>query len=133
MIMKNLFFALVVALSSAALTTNTFAQGKTRSQVRQELIEAQKNGLNFVTDSSYPDVNPIYRQQVAQLKMLHSGSGPATAGTSDAGQSAEVSTDHGHTKDIGKATRSSATPADSSHAGNECVGPAGFCNPYFGS
>jgi 4-diphosphocytidyl-2C-methyl-D-erythritol kinase len=131
--MRSIFLALVVTLSSAALTTNTFAQGKTRSQVRQELIDAQNNGLNFVTDASYPDVSPIYQQQVAQLKILHSGSGPMTAGTSDAGQKAEVSTDHGHTQDIGNATQNSATPTDNSHASNDCVGPAGFCNPYFGS
>ena len=67
-----------------------------------------------MTDTSYPDVSPVYRQQVARLKMLRSDSGPATAGTSDADQKADVSVDKSHTKD-------------------DCVGPAGFFNPYFGS
>ena len=64
--MKKIVFA---ALSVAVLASSSaFAEGKTRAQVYQELIEAQQNGLNFVTDSSYPDVNPIYAQQVAHMK-----------------------------------------------------------------
>ena len=111
---RNFILTLALAISSAALTANASAQGKTRAEVRQELIDAQNNGLNFVTDASYPDVSPIYQQQVERLKMLHSGSGPATSSTSDAGQKADV-------------------PMDKSHAKDDCVGPAGFCNPYFGS
>ena len=84
--LKNFLLTLALAISSAALTTNASAQEKTRAEVRQELIDAQNNGLNFVTDASYPDVSPIYQQQVERLKMQHSGSGPATSGTSDAGK-----------------------------------------------
>src|SRR5689334_3146240 len=108
------FFAAAFALSSVVSVTNASAQEKTRAEVRQELIDAQNNGLNFVTDASYPDVSPVYQNQVAHLKMLHSGSGPATSGASDAG-------------------RKTKAPTDSSHAKDDCVGPAGFCNPYFGS
>ena len=64
--------SIVIILSLAALaTSNAFAQGKTRAEVYQELIEAQRNGLNFVTDTSYPDVNPMYAEQVARMKHQH--------------------------------------------------------------
>ena len=58
-----------VALSAAVLiSSNAFAQAKTRAQVYQELIEARQNGLDFVTDASYPDVDPTFREQVARMK-----------------------------------------------------------------
>ena len=64
--MKKIAFAV---LSVAVLASSSaFAEGKTRAQVYQELIEAQQNGLNYVTDSSYPDVNPVYAQQVSRLR-----------------------------------------------------------------
>ncbi|MGF6757119.1 DUF4148 domain-containing protein [Paraburkholderia sp. GAS334] len=60
---------LVIAISLSALASSSaFAQSKTRAEVYQELIEAQQNGLNYVTDTSYPDVNPIYAAQVARMK-----------------------------------------------------------------
>ena len=62
----------ITALSLAVLTSSgAFAQGKTRAEVYQELIEAQQNGLNYITDTSYPDVNPNYTTQVARLKQRH--------------------------------------------------------------
>jgi hypothetical protein len=64
--MKKIAFAV---LSVAVLASSSaFAEGKTRAQVYQELIEAQQNGLNYVTDSSYPDVNPIFKERVSRLK-----------------------------------------------------------------
>jgi hypothetical protein len=33
-----------------------------------ELIEAQPNGPNNVTETSYPDVNPIFTEQVTRMK-----------------------------------------------------------------
>ena len=62
----------VVAISLAVLASSSaFAQGKTRAEVYQELIEAQQNGLNYVTDTSYPDVNPIFTAQVTRMKQQH--------------------------------------------------------------
>ena len=58
----------VAVLASSGVFSNAFAQEKTRAEVRQELIEAQQNGLNYVTDSSYPDVSPVYAQEVSRLK-----------------------------------------------------------------
>jgi hypothetical protein len=64
--MKKIAFA---ALTLAVLASSSaFAQGKTRAQVYQELIEAQQNGLNYVTETSYPEVSPIFAQQVAHMK-----------------------------------------------------------------
>ena len=111
---KHLCLAFAFTAASFFSIGHASAQEKTRAEVRRELIDAQNNGLNFVTDASYPDVSPVYQNQVAHLKMLHSGSGPATSGASDAGRKTEA-------------------PTDSSHAKDDCVGPAGFCNPYFGS
>jgi hypothetical protein len=81
----------MVTLSLAVLASSSaFAQGKTRAQVYQELIEAQQNGLNYVTDTSYPDVNPIYAPLVARMKAerlaqqnaaAHAKSGAASAGS----------------------------------------------------
>ncbi|HEY2021625.1 DUF4148 domain-containing protein [Paraburkholderia sp.] len=112
---RSICIALALAISSVVSITHASAQEKTRAEVRQELIDAQNNGLNFVTDASYPDVSRVYQSQVEHLKMLHSGSGPATSGASDAGRKPEAPMDSGR------------------HAKDDCVGPAGFCNPYFGS
>ena len=105
---RPLFALLVVTASIGAISTAS-AQGLTRAQVRQELIEAQANGSQFVTDSSYPDVSPIFAQQVAHAKAQQqqqqpSGMGAPMQGTSDAGAP--------HTT---------------------CVGPVSFCNIYSGS
>jgi hypothetical protein len=109
----------VIVLTSAGIVSNVSAQEKTRAQVRLELIEAENNGLNFVTDTSYPEVNPMFAQQVARLKQqTGSGTGPETSGSSAAGHrdlTARARTIQGHT----------ATPS--------CVGPVSFCTPYFGS
>ncbi|CAG4903439.1 DUF4148 domain-containing protein [Paraburkholderia gardini] len=56
-------FSLALLASSSA-----FAEGKTRAEVYQELIEAQQNGLAFVTDASYPDVSPVFAATVERMK-----------------------------------------------------------------
>ena len=135
--LQNFLLTLALAISSAALTTNASAQGKTRAEVRQELIDAQNNGLNFVTDASYPDVSPIYQQQVERLKMLHSGSGPATSSTSDAGQKADVPMDNSHANGVVEAgppaMHDTPTMPNGPAHDDTCVGPISFCSIYFGS
>jgi Na+-translocating ferredoxin:NAD+ oxidoreductase RnfG subunit len=96
----------VIAL--AGVVTNASAQEKTRAEVRQELIQAENNGSRFVTDSSYPDINPIFVQQAARVRAQHSGD-------SDVGAAMVGSSETGHTSSMA------------------CVGPEGFCKPYFGS
>jgi Domain of unknown function (DUF4148) len=104
----------VTLFATAGITTGASAQEKTRAEVRQELIQAENNGLRFVTDTSYPDVNPMFEQQVARLRQQSdSGSG----GAAQAGLTATGKPANG------------ANGADSS----ACVGPISFCKPYFGS
>ena len=75
----------ITVVSLAVLTSwSAFAQSKTRAQVYQELIEAQQNGLNYVTDTSYPDVNPIFASQVERMKHEHLAQQRVTATDSTA-------------------------------------------------
>jgi phosphoenolpyruvate synthase/pyruvate phosphate dikinase len=65
----NMKKLVMVSLSLALLASSSaFAEGKTRAEVYQELIEAQQNGLAFVTDASYPDVSPAFAGTVAWMK-----------------------------------------------------------------
>jgi hypothetical protein len=105
----------MLVLASAGAVTQASAQEKTRAEVRQELIQAEANGSRFVTDTSYPDVSPIFTQQVAHLKMQTSGEGAAMSGSTAAGQ------------------RTSSPMHSAAADTTACVGPAGFCTPYFGS
>src|SRR6201991_4829275 len=96
----------VVALALTVDASNAFAQAKTRDEVRQELIQAENDGSRFVTEASYPDVSPMYQQQVAQMKALHeqSGEGAGSSGSSRSGNRVEKP--------------------------QQCVGPVSYCNPY---
>ncbi|SDD29719.1 DUF4148 domain-containing protein [Paraburkholderia lycopersici] len=98
--------ASLIVLGSIGAFTTASAQGLTRAQVREQLIEAQANGSQYVTDSSYPDVSPVFAQQAARAKaqQQRDGMGAPMQGTSDAG-----------------APRTA------------CVGPVSFCNLYSGS
>ena len=74
----------MILLASAGVASNASAQEKTRAEVRQELIQAENNGLRFVTDTSYPDVNPVFAQQAAQLKLQsESGTGAGMSAAAD--------------------------------------------------
>ncbi|WP_374992458.1 DUF4148 domain-containing protein [Paraburkholderia sp. SARCC-3016] len=98
----------VVAIAMTTDLSSAFAQAKTREQIRQELVQAENDGSRFVTDASYPDVSPMYQQQVAQMKAqhAHSDEGSGNSGTSLSGRRAEKP--------------------------RACVGPVSYCNPYFG-
>ncbi len=74
--MKKITFA-ALSLVVLAASSSAFAEGKTRAQVYQELIEAQQNGLNYVTDASYPDVSPVFAQQVKHNKEALAAQGAA--------------------------------------------------------
>jgi hypothetical protein len=113
MSIRHAMFATFIALASVGAVTQASAQGLTRAEVRQQLIEAENNGSRFVTDTSYPDVSPVFAQQVAaqqqqrmaqtQPRVAQSGMGMPMPGTSESG------------------------------APQKCVGPASFCNIYQGS
>ncbi|MGU7778766.1 DUF4148 domain-containing protein [Burkholderia sp. PU8-34] len=111
---KRTMIASLILFAGAGIAISAPAQEKTRAQVRQELVEAQRNGLNFITDTSYPVVAPIFEQQVATLKQKSSDSGVGAAMTG--------------TSDTGRAKRQTS-PSDPT----ACVGPVSFCNVYSGS
>jgi hypothetical protein len=102
---------IMLTLSAAVLVSSSaFAQGLTRAEVRQQLVEAEQDGSQYVTDTSYPNVNPIYENQVAKTQQdgatayggVHAGSGMSAPRSGAAGQQA-------------------------------CVGPVSFCDIYAGS
>ncbi|CAB3762224.1 DUF4148 domain-containing protein [Paraburkholderia humisilvae] len=105
---KMLIGLSLIAFTSFGIVNSASAGEKTRAEVRQELIQAENNGSRFVTDASYPDVSPIYAQQVARMQQQNdSGVGAGMAGTSQTGHHTAIN------------------PAS-------CVGPVSFCNPYVG-
>jgi len=106
--------AAVAAISLAGIATQASAQELTRAQVRQELIDAENNGLRFVTDTSYPEVSPLFQRQVEQMPEHQASTavGSDPAASSEAGKPATTSPRRGSTA---------------------CVGPASFCTIYFGS
>jgi hypothetical protein len=76
----------VLTLASMSVFTDAFAQEKTRAEVRQELIQAEDNGLQYVTDASYPAIDPAYAQLVAQrAQQADSGVGADMSGTCASG------------------------------------------------
>ncbi|MBR8312731.1 DUF4148 domain-containing protein [Burkholderia dolosa] len=111
---QRLVAAAFAVFSVAGIATPVSAQELTRAQVRQQLIDAQNRGLRFVTDASYPDVSPLFAQQVERMPQhqVSTALGSEPAATSDAGGPA-------------------AMPSRQRAAA--CVGPVSFCMPYFGS
>jgi hypothetical protein len=73
--MKTLSVAVLFLATIAS--AHAFAQTKTRAQVYQELIQAQQDGRDFVTDTSYPDVNPIFAHQLKQQQEARLAHNPA--------------------------------------------------------
>jgi Domain of unknown function (DUF4148) len=105
----------LITLSAALLASSgAYAQGLTRAEVRQQLVEAQQNGSRYVTDASYPDVSPVYQGQAAHQQESTNAYGGATAGTT-----ASAGSRHSNAAGYG--------------APQSCVGPVSFCNLYSGS
>ena len=120
---------LALTLSAVVSSTVTFAQSAsvplTRAQVRADLIRLEQAGYNpsAVNDVTYPaDI------QAAEAKVAAQDAGQQAATpqqqTSDSGMGAEMkgTTDSGHKK-------------QDMHPSNPstCVGPASFCDIFFGS
>lgn len=102
---RNAMSAALIALAAAGFASAASAQGLSRAEVRQQLVEAEADGSRFVSNASYPDVNPAHRQPT-------SGYGPAMSGSSAAGDGSTTSAHH-------------AEP-------HSCTGPASFCTNYSG-
>jgi len=111
---RNILGSILTAAICGAAVTDAGAQGKTRAEVRQELIDAENHGLNLVTDSSYPDVSPIYQQRLDQMNSVQgNGTGAGSSGTSASGA-----------KNVPPNSPRSPGSMD------DCVGPVSFCNIY---
>ncbi|MEI5996046.1 DUF4148 domain-containing protein [Paraburkholderia bengalensis] len=112
--MKTCF---TLALTSAVLLSSAVhAQGLTRAEVHQQLIDAQAKGSRYVTETSYPEVHPAFAQKVkadARTQPAQSGEGGVPTGTQQSG-----AMPHGN-----------PMPDGNPH----CVGPVTFCNIYAGS
>ncbi|WP_175687175.1 hypothetical protein [Burkholderia anthina] len=95
---RNIVCALLMSCTSFAFVAAANAQG----------------------DSSYPEVSPLYRHQVAQQRVKQAqdtGMGPQMDGSTQSGARATPP--------------AAAHPSTDTH--DACVGPASFCNIYFGS
>jgi hypothetical protein len=110
--MKKIALFVMSAAVLASSSAFAQAQGLTRAEVRQQLVEAEQNGSQLVSNASYPDVARIYTNQVAQAREGASAYGGVVAGSGV----------------------SSARVAIGGSPSNEaCVGPVSFCNIYAGS
>ncbi len=110
---KTLIAVSLIAFTSAGIVSNASAQERTRAEVRQELIQAENDGLRLVTDTSYPEVSPLRTQQADHVQQQNdSGMGAGMPGSSASGH---------------------RTNADIADRMSSCVGPNSFCKPYFGS
>jgi hypothetical protein len=124
--MENIIMKRILPiLAAATLLASSFAQaqGLTREQVRQQLVEAQAQGLQYVTDASYPAVHPIYEPTVARMKAeANVAYGGVAEGTGAAAPAAvKIAPQSGHTPNMGRM-----------HGSQDCVGPVSFCNIYSG-
>jgi opacity protein-like surface antigen len=108
--MKKIALFVMSAAVLASSSVFAQAQGLTRAEVRQQLVEAEQNGSQLVSNASYPDVARIYTGQVAQARQGASAYGGVTTGASVS--SARVAVGGSH---------------------ETCVGPVSFCNIYAGS
>ena len=114
---KSVLAIAIAALAAAAFSSAAPAQERTRAEVRQELIQAEHDGSKFVSDTSYPDAAIPFQQQAARMKQQASADvGGTVAGSSDSGAAHTTAPSH----------------TNKAHS-TDCVGPAGFCVPYFGN
>ena len=117
---------LVVSLAVVAAPTFVFAQSQdvplTRAQVKAELVQLERAGYSPATgeDANYP--NDI---QAAEAKVA------AQQNTNEANEA------YGGTHAGGAASGSGSKHMPMSmqrgSSASDCVGPAGFCTPFFGS
>jgi hypothetical protein len=101
--MKTISF--IIFIAALLFPPTTYAQGLTREEVQQQLVQAEQSGSLWVTDASYPAVGRIYEGQAKS-----SGYGGEAPGSLASG---------GH----------ATTPRSDVN----CVGPVSFCNIYAGS
>ncbi|WP_395067974.1 hypothetical protein [Paraburkholderia silvatlantica] len=110
---QKIFGMILAAGIIGTAFTNANAQGSTGPVEMQGALYAQNDAGNQAVDGSNPGGSQRYEQPAVQMNSLQgSGSGAGMSGASGSGA-----------KDARSNTRSADT----------CVGPASFCNIYFGS
>ncbi|SAL78158.1 purine nucleoside phosphorylase [Caballeronia choica] len=116
--MKKIFVCLALAAGTLAAPALSFAQSNgpvTRAEVRADLVRLEKAGYEpaVASDANYPaDIQAAEAKVAAQEGQQHATR--SFGGVSQQGTSA------------------SGAPARTAMQ-SACVGPAGFCKPYFGS
>lgn len=115
----------VVSLAVAASSSVVFAQDQnaplTRAQVKAELVQLEQAGYSPATgeEADYPnDIQAAEAKVAAQRAAAdaHESYGGSQAGAAAAGSgSKHMPMQHGSMTDT------------------DCVGPSGFCKPFFGS
>jgi len=109
--MKQL--SVVIFIVASFTSSIAIAQGLSRAQVQQQLVEAQQNGTQHVTNSSYPDLGRVYQSQDPN---------PQTkAASAYGGVPSDTAVYGSHALFPGTASREA------------CVGPVSFCDLYKGS
>jgi hypothetical protein len=91
--MKKITKFAMSAVLLASVSSAAFADGRTRAQVEQDLAVAEQNGSQYVTDTSYPSVAPVYREEVAALRQGQANTALA-ANAASAAQGTGVATAH---------------------------------------
>jgi hypothetical protein len=102
----------LILASALLFSSAVHAQGLTRAEVMQQLIEAQANGLDYITDSSYPAIHPGFEHRVKTQ--------PSPGGYDDVPDGSQPSPIAPH-----EAPMLDGNP--------HCIGPVSFCNIYSGS
>ncbi|SAL03219.1 DUF4148 domain-containing protein [Caballeronia ptereochthonis] len=124
----NAIAKVLVSLAVVAAPTFVFAQSQngalTRAQVKAELVQLERAGYSPATgeQANYPaDIQAAEAKVAAQQNANEANE--AYGGT--------------HAGGTASGSGSTRTPMSMKHgaapATSECVGPAGFCTPFFGS
>lgn len=108
--------SVMAAMVAASIGIGSYAyaepmMGKTRAQVRQELIEAQQSGWRYVTDASYPGISAMHAGRAEKQA--------ADTQVASANEPAPKAVSSGRAQPAGRRS--------------DCEGPVSFCNIYFGS
>jgi hypothetical protein len=126
--MKSLIKAVAIAAMLAAPIVS-FAQSNepvTRAQVRAELVQLEKAGYNPTAgdNATYPVAIQAAEAKVVAEDASSNGNSLARADTENSGVGGTLA---------GTSASGAGHSRHSRMNGQACVGPASFCNIYFGS
>ncbi|WP_250515554.1 DUF4148 domain-containing protein [Caballeronia sp. INDeC2] len=123
----NAIAKFVVSLAVVAAPTLVFAQSQngplTRAQVKAELVQLEQAGYspatgeqaNYPADIQAAEAKVAEQQKTNETNEAYGGTSVGGASSGSGSMRAPMSMKHG------------------SMRASDCVGPAGFCTPFFGS